>query len=420
MPADQPPDAVQERAAAKLRPQPSRGSLRGLDWFIFFVADVQTGFGPFVAVYLTAQNWTQVDIGLVLSAGALSSLLLQLPGGATVDAARSERLLAGAALATIAASALAYALWPIFPVVLAAAMMHAAASCVLGPSIAALSLGLVGHASIGERLGRNARYAAAGNAIAAAAMGACGYLFSPRAVFFVTAALLLPTLMALSRIRPFDVDPDRAHGGRADAAGGTPPSLLARGDLWVLAGCIALFHLANAAMLPLMGSAVTMRSSEWAAAVIAACIILPQLIVATVSPWVGRRAQSWGRRPFFVLAYAALTLRGLLFALGPDPHWVVAIQMLDGITAATFGVMVPLMVADLTRGTGRFNLGLGFVGTAAGIGASISPTLGGYLFDSFGSSSAFLGLTLIAALGLAAAFSLLPETRPMHDRSLRA
>jgi MFS family permease len=142
---------------------PSRRSLRGLDWFVFFVADVQTGFGPFVAVYLTAQKWTQVDIGLVLTVGSLVSLVGQMPGGALVDAARSERLVAGLAVAAIAISALAYATSPIFAVILAAAVVHSAASCVLGPAMAAISLGLVGHAAISERLGRNARFAAVGN-----------------------------------------------------------------------------------------------------------------------------------------------------------------------------------------------------------------------------------------------------------------
>ena len=160
------------------QPKPSRESQRGLDWFIFFLADVQTGFGPFIAVYLTTQKWTQVEIGFVLSIGGIIGLLGQMPGGAIVDAARSERLVAGLAVATIGCAALAYALWPIFPVVTAAATLHALASCVLGPAIAAISLGLVGPLAIGERLGRNARFASLGNGSAAALMGATGYLLS--------------------------------------------------------------------------------------------------------------------------------------------------------------------------------------------------------------------------------------------------
>jgi MFS family permease len=396
-------------------PRPSRHSLRGLDWFIFFVADVQTGFGPFIAVYLTSQKWTQVDIGFVLSAGGVIALLGQAPGGALVDAARSERLVAAAALTAIAVSALAYALMPIFPVVLAAAALHAAASCVLGPCIVAISLGLVGHAAIGERLGRNARFASLGNGSAAAAMGAIGYLLSPGWVFFVTAALLIPTLVALSQIRPAEVDPDRAHGGPIERKIGDAPAevrtILRKRPLLILAGCALLFHLANAAMLPLMGSVLTMRSSERATVLIAACIVVPQLVVAAIAPWVGHRAQLWGRRPFLLLAFAALTIRGLLFATIADPYWLVAVQLLDGITASALGVMVPLMIADITRGSGRFNLAQGVVGTAVGIGASISPTLAGYLTDHFGSSVAFLALALIAAAAFVAVWVLMPETR---------
>jgi len=182
-------------------PTPSRESLRGLDWFIFFLADVQTGFGPFVAVYLTTQKWTQVEIGFVLSIGGVVALIGQVPGGALVDAARSERLVAALAVVTIGCSALAYAAWPIFPVVAAAATLHAAASCVLGPAIAAISLGLVGPLAIGERFGRNARFASLGNGVAAALMGTCGYLLSSRSVFLVTFILAIPTLLALARIR---------------------------------------------------------------------------------------------------------------------------------------------------------------------------------------------------------------------------
>jgi MFS family permease len=396
-------------------PHPSSASQRGLDWFIFFVADVQTGFGPFIAVYLTSQKWTQVDIGLVLSIGGIVSLIAQMPGGLLVDAARSERLVAGVALVAIATSAMAYALMPVFPVVLSAAVMHALASCVLGPCIVAISLGLVGHAGIGARLGRNARFASIGNGIAAAAMGACGYFFSPRAVFVVTAAMLIPSLLALHYVRPAEIDPVLAHGGapvrRPEKAPVRFSAMVRKPALLILAGCVMLFHMANAAMLPLMGSVLTMRSAEWATVLIGACIVVPQLVVAALSPWVGHHAQIWGRRPFMLIAFTSLPIRGLLFATVTDPTLLVAVQVLDGITAASLGVMVPLMVADLTRGTGRFNLAQGVVGTAMGIGASISPTLGGVLTDGYGSSVAFLGLAGVAVLGFSAVWLFLPETR---------
>lgn len=397
-------------------PHPSRRSLRGLDWFVFCVADVQTGFGPFIAVYLTTQKWTQVDIGLVLSVAGLVSLFGQMPGGALVDWARAERLVAGIAVTLIGVSALAYATWPILPVVFTAATLHAAASCVLGPTIAAISLGLVGHAAIGERFGRNARFASIGTGLSAAVMGACGYFFSAQAVFFVTAALLVPTLLALRTIAPIEIDAERAHGNapprRSEKAPVDLRSLLRKRPLLIFGGCILLFHLANASMLPLMGSALTTRLSEWATVLIAACIVGPQFVVAAFSPWVGRQAQRWGRRPLLLVGFAALPIRGLLFATVTDPYLLVVVQLLDGVTAAVFSVLVPLTIADLTRGTGRFNLAQGIVGTMMGIGASLSPTLGGYMSDSLGSDVAFMGLAAIAALGFTAVGTLMPETRP--------
>jgi predicted MFS family arabinose efflux permease len=399
----------------EVTPTPSRQSLRGLDWFIFFLADVQTGFGPFVAVYLTTQKWTQVEIGFVLSIGGIVGLIGQMPGGAIVDAARSERLVAGLAIATIGVSALGYAAWPILPVVMTAATLHAAASCVLGPAIAAISLGLVGPLAISERLGRNARFASLGNGVAAAVMGTCGYLLSSRSVFLVTFILAIPTLLALARIREREIDAVCAHGAVprevTDPKATSVLSLVRQRPLLIFAASILLLQLANGAMLPLMAGVVTTRSSRWAPVLIAACIIVPQAIVALTSPSVGRKAQQWGRRPLLLLGFAALAIRGVLFATVRDPYLLVAVQVFDGVTAAVFSVMVPLIVADVAFGSGHFNLAQGVVGTATGIGAALSTVLAGYVSDKFGSSVAFSGLAAVAATGLALIWFVMPETR---------
>jgi MFS family permease len=398
-------------------PGPSRQSLRGLDWFIFFLADVQTGFGPFVSVYLTTQKWSQVEIGLMLSVGGIVGLIGQMPGGAIVDYARSERLVAGLAVATIAVSALGYAAWPILPVVMSAATLHAAASCVLGPAIAAISLGLVGPFAIGERLGRNARYASLGNGVAAAVMGTCGYYLSSRSVFLVTFILAIPALLALARIREQEVDAISAHGAVIrevpDAGATSIMRLIRQRPLLIFAGAVLLLQLANAAMLPLMAGVVTTRSSQWAPVLIAACIIVPQAIVALSSPSVGRLAQRFGRRPLLLLGFAALTIRGLLFATVTDPYLLVAVQAFDGITAAVFSVMIPLVVADVAFGSGHFNLAQGIVGTATGIGASLSTVLAGYAADHFGGGVAFMGLALIGGFALLMVWAIMPETRPV-------
>ena len=413
-----------------------RNSHRSLDWFSFFLADIQAGFGPFVAIYLTAHSWTQLDIGLVLTASGLVALAGQLPAGALVDAVRSARLVAGVALLAICASALTMAVWPMFPVVLSARAMHAAASCALGPAIAVISLSLVGHAGLGERIGRNARFASIGAGVSAAAMGACGYWLSDRSILFLTAILVVPALFALARVRTRHTELTNTEltntelantellEPTAQRAEATPEvsarQLFRNRQLLIFAACIALFQLANAAMLPLMGGILTMHANSWAAVIVAACVVVPQLVVVGMAPWVGRRAQSLGRRPIMLLCFAALILRALLFAFVIDPFWVVAIQILDGISAAIMSVMFPLVVADITRDTGRYSLAFGIVGSAVGVGAALSTILAGYLFDHFGPWPTFLTLAGVAAVGAMLVLVLMAETRPRHAATVLA
>ncbi len=396
-------------------PRPSRASLRGLDWFVFFVADVQTGFGAFVAVYLTAEKWTQVDIGLILTIGGLVGLAAQIPGGAIVGRRALDKVGYGRGH-RIDHGVSALAAWPIFVIVLASRIVQAVASSVLGPAMAAISLGLVGRNAISERLGRNASFASVGTGLAAVGMGACGYYLSNQAVFFVAAAMTAPALLALFQIRPGEVDAARAHGGssrsRPSGIAVALRNLLANRALRIFAGCVILFQLANAAMLPLAASMLTLRSSRSATILVATAIVVPQFIVAVLSPSVGQKAQQWGRRPLLILGFGALAVRGALFASVVDPYMLVGVQLLDGVSAAVLGVLVPLTVADVSRNTGHFNLAQGLVGCAVGIGAAISTSLIGYLSDHFGSYTAFLTMAAIAAAGFGTVLLAMPETRP--------
>jgi MFS family permease len=397
-------------------PVPSLASLRALDWFVFFLADVQTGFGAFVSVYLTTQKWTQTDIGLVLTVGAFAGLVGQIPGGAIVDATRSARWVAAVAVSAVGISAFALAVAPVFVVVFASRILQAGASCVLGPSIAAISLGLVGHRLISARLGRNAAFASVGSALAAAGMGACAYYISDQAAFILVASMTVPALFALFHIRTHEIDPTNAHGGVAkpehrNIIAGLL-SLFEIRPLLIFAGCIALFQLANAAMLPLAASMMTLRSSRFATILVATSIVAPQLIVAVLSPWVGHRAELWGRRPLLVLCFAALAVRGLLFAFLINPYLLMAAQLLDGVSGAALAVLVPLIIADVCGETGHFNLAQGAVGCAVGVGASISTTLAGYVSDRFDSQTAFLMMAGFGLLGLSAVSLAMPETRP--------
>lgn len=402
----------QKPAARRLRP--SRRSERSLDWFTFFVANLQAGFGPFVSVYLTSERWTQTDIGLVLTIGGIAGLVLQIPGGAIVDASEQKRAVAAWSVLLVGLSALALALSPAFPAILAAWLVHAAASSTLTPALAAISLGLAGHGRLARRLGRNASFGSLGNAVAAGVMGAIGYLVSNQAVFIVTAALAAPALLALRGVVVQEIDP---HAGETQAESAPPRGLahwrafLANRTLYLLFLCMALFHLANAAMLPLVGSVLTLRSSESPTLLIAACIVVPQVLVTLFSPLVGRLAQSWGRRPLLLIAFAMLPLRGICFAYIQEEYLFVAVQTLDGVSAAIVGVLVSLIVADATRKSGHFALAQGVIGTGMGIGASVSTLFAGQLADRFGSGSAFLGLAAVGGLAFAVVLLAMPETK---------
>lgn len=371
------------------------------------------GFGPFLTVYLTTEKWTNADIGLVFTVGSVVALLGQLPGGAFVDAVRRERLLASLAMIAIGISAFSIAAWPQFSAVLFAQLLHSSASVIIGPALAAISLRLVGHNLIGERLGRNAGFASAGSVIAAAAMGACGYYLSSQAVFYVSTVMVVPALIALQVVSPSDLRWQvTSHKTSSEYHIGTAITELVKNrSLLLLSAAICLFHLANASILPLVANIITLRVSDRATALVALCIIGPQIVVAFASPRIGRWADQHGRRPLFLLGFAALPLRAALLAFSTDPRVLVAIQILDGFSGAALGVLVASSVADLTRDSGNFNLALGLTGIAMGAGAAVSTALGGAIAYRFGVSTAFMMLSVIGLLGFLLYAFTMPETR---------
>ena len=401
---------------------PSSTSLSGLDGINFFLAGMQAGFGPFVAVLLADENWTQQNIGFVLSASGLAGLLSQLPGGELLDVSRSKRFLVALGAVVVAVSALLIALWPILPVVFAASVLQGVTGGILGPAVAAISLGLVGHTALAERLGRNQRFASAGALIVTGLMGVIGYFLSYRAIFFVSAALVLPLLLAIARVRSADIHFGRSCG-QPDHHESTPPpraerlSLSKNLNLLIFAGCLFLFQFANASMLPLVGERLAYRNGTGASFIISALIILPQIVVALSASWVGQLAQSQGRRPLLLIGFGALAVRALLFAVTVDPPLLICIQLLDGISGSVLGVLTALIVADLTNGTGRFNLAQGFVGTFAGIGATLSTTFFGLIVGNFGSAIGFLSIAAAALTTVFLALLLMPETKPSNEKS---
>ena len=404
---------------------PSSTSLSGLDGVNLFLAGMQSGFGPFVAVLLADEKWTLQNIGFVLSASSLAGLLSQLPGGELLDATRSKRFLVALGGIMVAVSALVIALWPSLPVVFAALVLQGITGGFLGPAIAAISLGLVGHSALADRLGRNQRFASTGVVTTTGLMGAIGYFLSYQAIFLASAALALPMLVALARIRSTDIHFGRACG-QPDHDAPTPPARARRLSLWknhnllTFAGCLFLFQLGNASMLPLAGEELVYRNGTDSSLTISALIIVPQIIVALTAPWAGRQAQSWGRRPLLLIGFSALTIRALLFAVTTNPLLLIGIQLLDGISGSVLGVLTALIIADLTKGTGRFNLAQGFVGTIAGIGASLSTTLFSLVVGNFGGAIGFLSIAAVALSTVFIVWLWMPETKPstetQHER----
>jgi MFS family permease len=391
----------------------------GLDWLNFFIANFQTGFGPFISVYLTSAGWTQSAIGAALSTGTIASMASQVPAGALVDAMRNKRMAAAAAIAAIGVSALAIALWPNFLAISTAEVLHSFASAILGPAVAAITLALVDPGAFGERLGRNARYAAIGNAVAAGVMGVCAYSLGDRAVFLFAATLAIPALAALASLREADSPPLRPCPPASPRVSERPRNrswqFLTDRRLIAFAVCAVLFHLANAAMLPIAAAAVTKRAASEAGLIIAACIVGPQLITALLSPWAGRAAETWGRRPILLVGFSALPIRGVLLAFAADPYLIIAIQLFDGLGAAVFGVLFPLIVADVTRDTGHYTTALGLVGLVIGGGATLSTALAGLVADHLGVGAAFLSLAVVGLIATALVWTLMPETRVIAD-----
>ncbi len=391
-------------------------SLHALDWLNFFLAALLMGFGPFVAVYLTDRGWVAETIGLVLTASGLAGLLTQVPAGELIDIVRAKRAVVGMGTAAVILVVLTLRLRPDFPAVFAAAIVQGTAGSVLGPGVAAISLGLVGHEALAQRLGRNQRFAAIGGLTAAGIMGVVGYVLSTQNILLVAAALGFPVLWALHRIRAADI-----HFGRScgvpDHHGTNPQrarraSLLTDRRLLTFAVCLFLFQVANASILPLVAETIVHTEKRWSSLVTSALIVAPQIIVALLAPWAGRTAETWGRRPLLLLGLGMVPIRAGFFAFAAAPELLIAIQVLDGLTGATLGVLTTLVVADLTKGTGRFNLTQGLVGTLSGIGASLSTSISGLVVERFGHKAGFLSVAIVGLVAVAILWAFMPETKP--------
>src|SRR5262252_10970616 len=325
-----------------LRGRISKQSRQGLDWLNFFLADIQTGFGAFVAFYLADLGWDKSQVGLALSAGTVAGLIAHLPGGAIVDWVPWKRGLAAIGIVMIALSALILAFTPTYAMVFVAETLHGITGGIVTPAIAAISLGLVGRSAMSARTGRNNAFDAAGNALTAAAMGAAGQYISKAAIFFGAAALCIPALVALSLIRSDEIDYARARNagiGHHAANFQRIFDLSKNLKLYIFAACIFLFQLADASMLPVISQDLAQDKNQSTSLLMAGLIVTPQIIAASLSQWVGYYSEKFGRKPLLLIGFGIETLRALLLAFYASYPMLIVGQCLGGISAATVTVL---------------------------------------------------------------------------------
>ena len=393
----------------------SARSRHGLDWTNFFVADVQTGFGTFVAFYLAHRGWSQGDVGLALSVGTIAGVLSQIPGGALADAVKWKRGLVAIGIVMVGTAALILALKPDFAWVFLAAVLQGSTGGIITPAIAAISLGLVGRQAMSVRTGRNYRFSAAGNALTAGLMGAAGTYLADGAIFFSAAALCVPALIALSTIRGEEIDYAKARNavaGKKEVNLARVLDLMKNRRLVLFAGALMLFQLANASMLPLVGENLAKSNSNGTALWMSGLIVAPQIVVALLAPWVGFHSEKRGRRPLLLIGFAVEAIRAGILAVTTYYPFLVAAQILDGVSGATIGVLTVIVITDLTAGTGRFNLAIGAIGALNGIAAAISTGATGFLFQQFGPHVGFVPLAVLALAGTGLVWVFLSETKP--------
>lgn len=404
------------RARRSLRTPASAQSRRGLDWMNFFIADVQTGFGTFVAFYLAQLGWSQGSIGVALAAGGIAGMLSQIPGGALADAVTWKRGLAALGIVMTGAAALILAIAPDFAAVFVAQILQGATAGIITPAIGAISLGLVGRRGMALRTGRNYRYSAGGHALTAALMGAAGAYISKGSIFIFAALLCIPALIALGFIRSGEIDYARARNAvkskQHEQNVARVLDLAKNRKLVLFTAAIVLFQLADASILPLIGENLATTIHDDAAIWMSGLIVVPQVVVAILAPWVGFHSEKRGRRPLLLIGFALEPVRAVLLAFTASYPVLVIAQGLSGLTGAIIGVLTVIVITDLTAGTGRFNLAVGTVGALSSVAASVSTSATGFLFQALGPRIGYLPLAAVAAAATGLLWVFLSETKP--------
>ncbi|SHK07377.1 Predicted arabinose efflux permease, MFS family [Roseomonas rosea] len=394
---------------------------RSLDALSFLVSDARYGLGAFLGVYLiTEHGWDAGEVGAALSIGGLTGLVAQAPMGALVDAVRAKRLLIAAAVVLVTATCLAIPLAPRFWPVVVAGVVGALAGVTIGPTLAAISLGVVGPDRFARRAGRNEALFHLGDGVICLGILVTAPFFGSPVLFWSMGFTMLASVVAAAAVPARAIDHSVARGLLPGAVRAEGPSawrlLLGSRPLIAFAACGALFHLANASMLGLVSQKLALQNLGQGITLTAASAIAAQSVMVPVAAFAGARADAWGRRPLLLAAFAALALRGVLYTLWDNTAWLIAVQLLDGVGAGLIGALFPVVIADLTRGSGHFAAAQGVVGTVHGVGGVLSAGLAGQMVVRAGYDATFLALAAVAALGGVLFWLTMPETRGQRQR----
>lgn len=402
------------------------GSLKALQATNFFLADVQTGLGPFLAAYLAGAGWEPGRVGVALTLGGIITVILQTPAGAVVDGVRSKRLILVIASGVLACGAVLLSFTAAPWAVYTSQVLIGGAGPFLAPTLAAVTMGLVGRQLFDRQFGKNQSFNSAGNVFCALSIAGVSRLFGNRAIFIAASILTIPTVLSILRIRAEDIDYDLARGGRSEVTKGNKgdgsviKTLLEDRILLIFLVCAFLFHFANAAMLPQLGEMLSKGAVRTAAPFMSACIVVTQFVIMCSAAAIGRWANNYGRKPLLRLGFGVLPVRAFLYTVVHQKAGLVSVQLLDGVANAIFGVVSILVIADRTHGTGRFNLVAGALATAVGLGAALSTTFGGKLIQYGSYTTSFLALGAVAALALVLLWSTMPETLTKESQSATA
>jgi MFS family permease len=391
------------------------------------MADMQAGIGPFLGVFLLAHGWESGLIGTVMTVGGVAGMLMTTPAGALVDATKRKKLcIIVPGICTAIASGIVL-LSQSFWLVTLSQVATAIAGAAIGPAVSGITLGMVRQAGFNRQNGHNQAFNHAGNMVGAGLSGLLGWMFGFPAVLVLAAIFGVLSIISVLMIPSAAIDDDEARGlnkdGEDNGKVGGIAVLLESKPLLILAAALAFFHLGNAAMLPLYGLAVVSAGQADPAGFVAITIVVAQGTMILVSLIAMRLAEKQGYWLVLLISFIALPIRGVLAACVMNKWGVYPVQILDGIGAGLQSVAVPGLVARVLSGTGRVNAGQGAVMTVQGLGASLSPAIGGWIAQGIGYSAMFVILGSFAlgsiALWLGFADVLKPACARLHGSGAR-